>query len=69
MATAKHISSSLRLVDTDARPHRNLRTFSGARPDLDRARVDSFIRGINALKVPQATNAVLTVRAELVREP
>lgn len=68
MVNSQHISANLRLISRIGTDHKNIRTFSGVRNNITPQNVLVFMQGVNTLMEKQATNAALTVRAELVPE-
>lgn len=66
MVTAKHDSASLRVMDVKGK---GLRTFSNVNRALDRTSVAKLLQGVNEIMATPATNAMLTVRDELSKQP
>ena len=69
MVNLHRTNASLRLTQEGDMHRRNIRTFTGVRHNLLPERVATLIEGVNAVRSPldEVTNAVLTVRAELVK--
>lgn len=65
MVNANHVSASIRLILQNGN---GVRTWSGVRHNIVQADVSRLLAGVNALRNVPATNAILSVRAELVRQ-
>ena len=65
MVVSKHVSSSLRLLDSE---RHGIRTISGVRRDIGRQNVMALLEGFNAIMMEPATNAQHVVRAELFND-
>lgn len=69
MVNLQRTNASLRLTQEGDMHRRNIRTFTGVRHNITPERVSALLEGVNAVRAPfdEVTNAVLTVRAELVK--
>ena len=65
MVSTKHVSASLRVLDSE---RNGVRTFTGVRRALTNENVLNLLNGLNEIRIMPVTNAVHTVRAELVSE-
>ena len=65
MVTTEHVSASLRLASNMDGTVKNIRTFSGVRPDIDATNVSNLISGVNSLRLEPATSAFHTARTEI----
>ena len=69
MVNLHRTNASLRVTQEDGMQRKNIRTFTGVRHNILPERVQALLEGINHLRGHDnlVTNAVLTVRAELVK--
>ena len=57
-----HLTASLRMLDDE---RKGLGTIGRVRPDLTQDNVQALLRGVNGIRENLATNATLTIQAEL----